>query len=157
MSDDKDTDLDESLAAVQAGARELVRTTGVAKAQKKSRDKRKRKGGALHKGGAHWYALESFFDPKLIESTPIEDGGFMMGALEDWIVVEVKADWSPEKIQAIGDRLTAIGINALVIHEGIRFLRLRAITGGEEARLNEILEAQKAPAESSGADSPRDS
>ncbi len=157
MSDDRPTNLSdlppEARAALQGDARDFVRTTGIAKTQKASRDKRKRKGGGLHKNGKHWYALESYFGPKLIESTPIEDGGFMMGALEDWIVVEVKADWPPEKVQALATRLTAMGMSILVVQAGVRFLRLRGVTGDEEKNLDEILAKQKAAREEAPGDS----
>lgn len=129
---------------IREGALEYVRTVGHAKKQKESSKNRKRKGGAMHKRGSHWYELEAFFDPKLIEATPIENSGFMLGILEDFVVVEYKKDMTSEAIDQIGHKLNAMGLKAMMVPEGIRFMRLRGVTDEEERTMNEFMEDRKA-------------
>jgi hypothetical protein len=131
-------------------ARSYVQTQNIKKAQQKSTEKRKRKGGGLHKRGSHWYELEAYFDPKLIESTPIEDSGFMMGVLEDFVVVEVKEDTAVATIQQIGAQLAEMGIKSLVVRAGIRFLRLNGCDPEKEKQLDEILKKQAEGANGKG-------
>jgi tRNA(Met) C34 N-acetyltransferase TmcA len=118
---------------------DIVKTQRLAAAARALAGKRKRKPGVLHKHGAHWYALEDYFDAHKIEAMPVKGSGFMLGTLEDMVVVEVPEHFSPAAIQGIGDSLTSIGIKALVIREGIRFLRLRAVEDQERARLDTIV------------------
>ncbi len=126
--------------AILTGAREYVRTTAIAETQKKSSKKRKRVGGTMHKRGAHWYGLEAYFDPKLIEATPIEDSGFMLGVLEGFVVVEYKKDMTMEAIEGIGERLNAMGLKVMMVPEGIRFMRLCAVGAEQNEEMNRMLE-----------------
>ena len=135
-------------------ARTYVQTKNIARKQKKSAEARKRKGGKLHKKGTHWYELEGYFDPKLIESTPIQDSGFMMGVLEDFVVVEVKEDTTVATIQQIGTQLAEMGIKALVVRAGIRFLRMTSCTAEQEKKLNEILKKQSEGKNGKGGEHP---
>lgn len=124
-------------------ARAYTQTKNLARAQARSAVGRKRKPGKLHRKGSHWYELESYFDPALIESTPVEDSGFMMGVLEDFVVVEVKEDTPHVRIESIGKVLAEIGVKALIVRAGIRFLRLKSCDGDQEAKLNAILAKQQ--------------
>ncbi len=101
---------------------------------------RKRKPNKLRLAKKYWYELEGYFNPKAIEAIPVLDGGFMMGILEDFVVVEVPSDKSTEAINKLGAYLQSAGLKALIVQEGIRFLRLTEVTKEKATELDEILE-----------------
>ncbi len=142
---------------IMAKAREYVHTHNIKRSQEKSTKKRKRKRGALKlKDDARWFELEGYFDPSLIEATPIENSGFMMGVLEDMVVVEVEKEWPHARIMALGAKLEELGIKALIVQRGIKFMRLKAVTNAQEKNLNEIM-AQKMGADTDGESGETDS
>jgi len=85
-----------------------------------------------------WLGLEAYFDPTEIEMTPIKDAGFMLGAIDDLIVVEMPRTASDAQVSNVGMQMTALGMKVLVIREGVSFLRLREITGAEAEKLSAI-------------------
>jgi hypothetical protein len=110
------------------------------KGAKRSAARRTRKGGKLRKAGQHWYELEEYFDEKQKKIIGVNESGYMLGVLEDFVVVQVPEDYPLVDLDLLGNRLADMGIKALIVKEGIRFLRLREITGEQEKKLNEILE-----------------
>ena len=109
---------------------------------KKRARKRTRKGGKLRKAGSHWYELEMYFDEKARELIGVNESGFMRGVLEDFVIVQVPEDKSIEEINVLGIRLADMGIKALVVKEGITFLRLREVSGEQESTLNKMMTSQ---------------
>lgn len=113
----------------------------VARATKNSK-RCTRKGGKLRKAGQHWYELEAYFDIKAREIIGVNESGYMRGVLEDFVVVQVPEEKSVEEINVLGARLADMGIKALVVKEGITFLRLREVSGEQEKTLNKMMERQ---------------
>lgn len=97
----------------------------------------------LHKAGPHWYEIKAYFDPRNAVATPVEDSGFMIGVLEEFVVVEVPESFSQDAIMRIGAQLSDIGVKALVVREGIRFLKLSGCAPEQERQLDAIVEAQR--------------
>jgi hypothetical protein len=150
MSDDQErvelSELpEEERKEVMQAARAFVRTKSIARKQEQSA-KRKRQSRAerIHRAGSHWYELDAYFDPHEIEATPIKDSGFMLGVLEDFVVIEVKKGTSDDQIQHTGKLLGEMGIKVLIVREGIQFMRLKACGHEQEKKLNKILEEQEA-------------
>lgn len=132
---------EEEQRAVLAGARDRQKAAAIHKRQKPGRGRKERL--FLRGGEARWFGLESYFDPKHIDATPVEDGGFMMGVLNDMAVVEIDPSLPPAKVERIGAVLNDMGIKALIVHKGIEFLRLRACTPEEEKRLDAIVKRRE--------------
>jgi len=105
--------------------------------------RRKRPGGKLRKSGKHWYEIEAYFDERKKEVVGVRESGYMLGVLEDFVIVEVPEIKSPAEISVMGTRLAEMGIKALVIQRGIRFLRLKEISGEQESKLNEMIANQE--------------
>jgi len=88
----------------------------------------------LRKRGEHWYELVEHFDPQLIERMPLKKGrGFIMGRLDAFTVIEVNDD---VEVEHVGKWLAERGIRALIVKEGIRFLKLRTVSAEMEGKLD---------------------
>lgn len=83
-----------------------------------------------------WYRLEAVFDDKNLAATAIR-GAFFRGALDKLMVVEVQADFPDEQYGALAKWLENHGIEAMVVKEGVRFLKIAPADKGEQ----EVLEA----------------
>lgn len=70
-----------------------------------------------------WFALTAQFDDKDIAATPIS-GAFIRGKLKDIVIVEVSRDFPQDKFGELGAWLESHGIEAMIVQEGIRFLKL---------------------------------
>jgi hypothetical protein len=110
---------------------------------KKVAKRRTRKGGKLRKAGQHWYVLEEYFDENKKEIIGINESGYMLGVLEDFVIVRIPETMPIIEVDALGIRLAEMGIKALIVKEGIRLLRLREVTGEREKKLNAILSQQE--------------
>lgn len=159
MNDEKPEEVDlkdlppEDQEQRRKGAIEYVRTVGIVEKQKASAKKRQRKPGKMHAPGAHWYELQDFFDPHLIETTPIENSGFMMGILEEFAVVEYDPNtMTREAMTKMGERLNAMGIKAMMVPKGVRFMRLCGVSEEQEKQMNAML-ADRVDAEKRNLDS----
>lgn len=89
----------------------------------------------LRKPGEHWYEVTDLFDPNRIQSL----GGqmFVMGKLDDVVIVEVPDHVSPKALEKVHKQLRAMGVTSLcfAIQAGVRFLKLKALTAVEETAL----------------------
>jgi hypothetical protein len=98
--------------------------------------------------GEQWFEVVSCFDPARIEHFPYGPNGeraFVLGALDKLLVVEVPRTMDGESIGALGRHLSESGKEALIVSEGIRFLRLRALSVSEERDIErQIKEAEDA-------------
>lgn len=112
------------------------------KKRKIKRKNRKRK-TAEHRG-LNWFAVETMLDPKDIEAVPINDSGFMLGSIDDMIVVEYPKSMPPQKIREVGTAFGALGVKCLMVPQGFKFLQLRGCTVEEEKKLNAIAASQNA-------------
>jgi hypothetical protein len=70
-----------------------------------------------------WYALTAQFDDKDLAATPIA-GAFFRGPLKDIVIVEVQRDFPQDKFGELGAWLEQHGIEAMIVQEGIRFLKI---------------------------------
>jgi hypothetical protein len=123
-----------------------VRTKQLAERVRAKAGKRRRKSGEVSRPGTHWYGIEDYFDPTQIEAVPVKGAGFMMGVLEDMVVIEVpKAMASDNNLVRLGQQLSSMGIKALIIQEGVRFLRLRSVSDEERNKLDAIVAARMQP------------
>ncbi len=112
-----------------------------ARSLRRARDRRlarQRTPGKLQKRGQYWYELKATFSEDDKELLPIEDSGYMLGVLEDIIVIEVEKATPQEQIARIGKWLADQGMKALVVEKGVRFLKLCAVSKDQEAKLNEL-------------------
>lgn len=87
-----------------------------------------------------WYELISYFDPDEIKPVPVEGRVFLMGAVNDIPIVEVARDTPEDKLESLAQWLEEAGIEALVVTEGVKFLRLRPAKPAECAVLEEHME-----------------
>ena len=125
-------------------ARSRVLTGRQVEKSHKVAKRRKRKPNRMRsaKANKYWYELEAYFDAKDIEIIPVKDGGFMMGILEDFVVIEVSREKSTQEINDLASYLASMGFKSLIIHEGIKFLRLKEVTGVKAKELDEINKRQ---------------
>jgi len=98
--------------------------------------KKKPKSDTLRQKGDHWYEVVDLFDANQIQG--IGDRVFIMGKLDDVVVVEMPKHFTPELAQTLGDRLKRVGITSVcfVVPEGVRFLKLSPLSPVEEAKLD---------------------
>lgn len=75
-----------------------------------------------------WYELTDYFDPKEIAPVTVRGSGFMLGPLEDFVVVEVPSTFSGDQRSLLGKMLGEMGLKSLIVAEGIRFLRLSGVS-----------------------------
>jgi len=98
--------------------------------------------------GAQWFEIVSCFDPAKYEHFtygPNGERAFVLGSLDKLLVVEVPKSAHNESVREIGRHLSESGKEAIIVSEGIRFLRLRALTVNEERDVErQIKEAEDA-------------
>ena len=111
-------------------------------AARKAKRKRRKKKIAEHRG-LNWFAIERMLDPTDIEAVPIRDSGYMLGTIDDMLLIEYPDNIPTQKIRQIGTAFAAMGVKCLMVPKGIRFLQLRGCTQEEEQRLNEIAAKQE--------------
>lgn len=100
---------------------------------------RLKRGDSLRREGEHWYRLTELFDATEIKRVPYDgEHAYLMGMLQDTIVVEVpsSADYQSMKHFAAQLRKAGIAVPPLFIHPGVRFLRLATVDEGTEAELD---------------------
>jgi hypothetical protein len=85
--------------------------------------------------GEHWFEAIGYFDPAGATLVPVGDAGgpraFVLGALDDLLVVEIPRDMGATALEAVGTHLAQAGKHAILVTEGIRFLKLRLCTHAE--------------------------
>jgi len=81
-----------------------------------------------------WYQLVSMFDDKDIQTTPIK-GAFFRGVLDKTVIVEVQQNFPQEQYGPLAEWLEKNGIEAMVVKEGVRFLKIRPATEDQETVL----------------------
>lgn len=97
----------------------------------------------LRQPGDHWYEVIDLFDPNKIRG--LGRGLFIMGKLDDVNIVEVPAGTTQRDIASLVERLRGAGIKStcFVIQAGTRFVKLKALTEMEEAKIEAEITAQR--------------
>jgi hypothetical protein len=99
----------------------------------------------VRREGEHWYELLEHFDAAKIERLPVKEGrAFILGRLAGLTIVEVSraflGDVGPDEeqqaIARLGKWLESNGIEALIVTEGVRFLKLATVAPEMEAKLD---------------------
>jgi hypothetical protein len=99
--------------------------------------KRYEKPDQLRKEGEHWYELVEHFDARHIERLPVKDGrAFIMGRLDEAVVVEVSKETDQQKLVQIGQWLEKHGLDSIIVTDDIRFVKLRPCTEEIERKLD---------------------
>lgn len=95
-------------------------------------------GDSLRQEGEHWYELIEYFDPHAIQRIPGPSNAFMMGMLQDAIVVQIPEGTEPEEVPQFVAALSAKGIDnpVLVVTDKVRFVKLGTVSEEMEARLD---------------------
>lgn len=90
-----------------------------------------------------WYQLVAMFDDQDLRATPIK-GAFFRGALDKLTIVEVQKDFPDEQYGPLASWLENNGIEAIVVKEGVRFLRIKPATKAEAEVLDKHMAEQAA-------------
>lgn len=102
-----------------------------------------------------WYeAVDTAIDAKLIRNVKETEGArcFLRGPIGDVQIVEVPVDM-PERVRdALGHKLSALGITVLLVNENIKFFKLCRASPEEEEKLNAAAKEDGAPPPSAAAD-----
>lgn len=107
--------------------------------------KKKQKHGYTRRDG--WYeVVDTSVDAKLIRNVEEAEGFrcFVRGPISDIHIVEVPTDMPEPARNALGRKLSSLGVSVLLVNENIKFYKLRRATPDEEKRLDAI-EKEKDP------------
>lgn len=101
----------------------------------------------------HWFELMSACPPEAIErlqeseSLPLafleKYRVFVRGRLDKMFWIEVPSDMPSDQVQQLGETLANQGVDALIVSDQIRFVKLRMCAAEEEQVLDEYDTAQK--------------
>ncbi len=97
--------------------------------------------------GERWFELLDAFDPANAKRIlpKLANRTFIRGKIGETMVVEIPKDATADVVQAIQRSLAAMGHDALIVTEGIRFLKVRvcSLTEGHdiESRMKEARDA----------------
>jgi hypothetical protein len=98
--------------------------------------KRKR-ASVARKPGEHWYQIVEYFDPDGIQTLPMKQGSsYIMGSIGDMVIVSVSRDTNQATVERLGEYLSEHGLEALIVSEGVTFLKLRLADHKEEKKLD---------------------
>lgn len=99
------------------------------------------------RAGEHWYELVNTFDPTQIKLLPLPEGkrAFLMGVLDDLVIVEVPKDTSTEAARGFQQFLQAQGLKsaAIVVTAGVQFMKLRRVDDKQARVLDGQLQASE--------------
>jgi len=85
----------------------------------------------------HWYEVVEYFDASEIKRLPVDGGSaFIMGKLDDVTIVEVGKGTPMEAVKRLGEWLKENGIDALLVSEGVKFMKLRPASEDQAAKLD---------------------
>lgn len=115
--------------------------------------KRKKKG----KGKKHetpWYELQEALNPENYTRLPFEGDAFLLGHVDDVLIIEIPRGSSAAEIRGLQHGLRSLGMTsaALMVEEGIRFMKLRPLSKKEAKEAEEALKKVKDAEEAQEAD-----
>ena len=85
----------------------------------------------------HWYEVIEYFDASEIKRLPVEGGdAFIMGKLDDVTIVEVGKGTPMDAVKRLGEWLKENGIDALLVSEGVKFMKLRPASENQATKLD---------------------
>jgi hypothetical protein len=85
----------------------------------------------------HWYEVVEYFDADAIQKLPVDGGSaFIMGKLDEVNIVEVGKGTPMDAIKRLGEWLKENGIDALLVSEGVKFMKLRPATDTQSEKLD---------------------
>lgn len=103
--------------------------------------------------GGMWYEVTAYFDPLKIKTVDLPEAQgyrtFMHGTIPDGdpkggdlTIIEADSKMPSQQIQQLGKSLGSMGINALIISDNVRFVKLRACSV-EECELLDEADSEK--------------
>ena len=90
-----------------------------------------------------WYKLEAVFDDQDYVATPIK-GAWFRGALDKVILVEVNEEFPQDQYGPLASWLESKGIDAMVVKDTVRFLKIAPASKAESALLDTHYEKAEA-------------
>jgi len=92
----------------------------------------------------HWYEVIEYFDADAIQKLPVDGGSaFIMGKLDEVNIVEVGKGTPMDAIKRLGEWLKENGIDALLVSEGVKFMKLRPATDSQSEKLDRYEQARR--------------
>jgi len=92
----------------------------------------------------HWYEVIEYFDASEIKRLPVDGGSaYIMGKLDEVTIVEVGKATPMEAVQRLGEWLKENGIDALLVSEGVKFMKLRPANEEQAAKLDMVEQARR--------------
>ena len=103
----------------------------------------------------HWYEVIEYFDASAIERLPVDGGdAYIMGKLDEVNIVEVGKGTPMEAIKRLGGYLKENGIDALLVSEGVKFMKLRPASEDQASKLDRYEQTKRAEPEAEPAPMP---
>jgi hypothetical protein len=94
----------------------------------------------------HWYEVVEYFDASEIKRLPVDGGNaYIMGKLDDVTIVEVGKGTPMDVVKRLGGYLKDNGIDALLVSEGVKFMRLKPATDEQAAKLDMYEQTPREP------------
>jgi hypothetical protein len=85
----------------------------------------------------HWYEVTEYFDASEIKRLPVDGGeAYIMGKLDDVTIVEVAKKTPMDVVKRLGEWLKENGIDALLVSEGVKFMKLKPASEDQAAQLD---------------------
>lgn len=92
----------------------------------------------------HWYEVIEYFDASEIKRLPVDGGdAYIMGKLDAVTIVEVGKGTPMDVVKRLGGYLKDNGIDALLVSEGVKFMKLRPATEEQAAKLDMVEQARR--------------
>jgi len=96
----------------------------------------------------HWYEVTEYFDASEIKRLPVDGGdAYIMGKLDDVTIVEVGKGTPMDVVKRLGGYLKDNGIDALLISEGVKFMKLKPASEDQAAKLDRYEQTKRAEPE----------
>jgi hypothetical protein len=93
----------------------------------------------------HWYEVVEYFDASEIKRLPVDGGdAFIMGKLDDVTIVEVGKGTPMDVVQRLGAYLKEHGIDALLVSEGVKFMKLKPASEDQATKLDMYEQTKRA-------------
>lgn len=105
---------------------------------------KRKKNGKKHE--TPWYELQEALDPENYTRLPFEDHkAFLLGHVDDVLIIEIPRGSSAAEIRGLQHGLRSLGMTsaALMVEEGIRFLKLRPMSKKEAKEAEEAMKKVK--------------
>lgn len=78
-----------------------------------------------------WYRVVEYFDEPQQMRVPLPVASYLLGKIGEVRIVEVPRSTSRETVEQLGTWLKENGVEALIVQEGVKFLKLVQATEAE--------------------------